>query len=89
MGLCMNKLSSVFLIAMIVGVLAAGAGIASPGGPSGNHGVINTKDAQRESKKTARSIKWETSLDRAKEAAQKYNKPIFWVHMLGNIDGFT
>jgi hypothetical protein len=32
-------------------------------------------------------IKWLTSLGEAQELAQKSNKPIFWVHVLGDIDG--
>ena len=88
----MQRFSSVFLFAAIVGVFCADAGVCSPQGQgpqSGSSSVINTYDAQRESTRTARSIKWETSLEEAKESAQKYNKPIFWVHMLGNIDGYT
>ncbi len=32
-------------------------------------------------------IKWYSSLENAKESAQGQNKLIFWVHMLGKIDG--
>jgi hypothetical protein len=32
-------------------------------------------------------IDWMTSLDEAKDRAKKENKPIFWVHALGVLDG--
>ena len=32
-------------------------------------------------------INWLKSLDEAKQIAQSSNKPIFWVHVLGEIDG--
>ncbi|PWU02846.1 MAG: hypothetical protein C5B53_01175 [Candidatus Melainabacteria bacterium] len=34
-------------------------------------------------------INWYKSLDKAEEAAQQQGKLIFWVHMLGKIDGAT
>lgn len=51
--------------------------------------VIQGDEARKQSSMTARSIKWETSLDAAEAKAKQNNKPIMWVHMLGNIDGYT
>ncbi|MCA9805076.1 MAG: hypothetical protein KC777_24070 [Cyanobacteria bacterium HKST-UBA02] len=51
--------------------------------------VIDSSTARRESTTTARAIKWETSLTDAQTQAERNHKPILWVHMLGNIDGFT
>lgn len=51
--------------------------------------VIDSSTARRESTTTARAIKWETSLPEAQAQAERNRKPILWVHMLGNIDGFT
>ncbi len=34
-------------------------------------------------------ISWNTSLANAEQIAQKQGKPIFWVHMLGPINGMT
>ncbi|MBX9696152.1 MAG: hypothetical protein K2Z81_27435 [Cyanobacteria bacterium] len=51
--------------------------------------IIAPEDARRASSQTARDIVWETSLIAAKAQASKLNKPIFWVHMLGNVDGYT
>ena len=34
-----------------------------------------------------RQIHWHSSLEEAKAQAQKENKPIFWLHALGDLDG--
>ncbi|HEY9755560.1 MAG TPA: hypothetical protein V6C97_10390 [Oculatellaceae cyanobacterium] len=34
-------------------------------------------------------IDWQTNLKKAQEQAQKENKLVFWMHMLGKIDGAT
>lgn len=39
--------------------------------------------------KLTTEISWYTSLDYAKKIAQKENKPIFWIHMLGPLNGMT
>jgi hypothetical protein len=39
--------------------------------------------------KLTTDITWYTSLSAAEEAARSQNKLIFWVHMLGNLDGKT
>jgi hypothetical protein len=36
-----------------------------------------------------KSISWHTSLEDAKAAARKSGKPIFWMHMLGDLTGMT
>jgi hypothetical protein len=36
-----------------------------------------------------KAIAWHTSLDDAKAAARKTGKPIFWMHMLGDLSGST
>lgn len=35
------------------------------------------------------AIRWHDSLDEAKSAARSSGKPIFWVHMLGDLAGST
>jgi hypothetical protein len=61
----------------------------------GSRGV-ETKDAgavvpsgvvERRVEKLNDKIHWYTSLDEAKSAAREQRKPIFWVHVLGDIDG--
>lgn len=39
--------------------------------------------------KLTSEISWYTSLDYAEKMAQKENKPIFWLHMLGPLNGKT
>ncbi len=35
------------------------------------------------------SLNWQTSLDTALKEAAAQNKMVFWVHMLGRMDGST
>jgi hypothetical protein len=35
------------------------------------------------------AIRWHTSLDEAEAAARSSGKPIFWMHMLGDLAGST
>jgi hypothetical protein len=35
------------------------------------------------------AIRWHASLDEAKAAARSSGKPIFWMHMLGDLAGST
>jgi len=51
--------------------------------------VITSNEARTENAITATKIQWETSLDKAKARSAASGKPILWVHMLGNIDGYT
>lgn len=51
--------------------------------------VISSCEARTENAITASKIKWETSLEKAKAQSAATGKPILWVHMLGNIDGYT
>lgn len=51
--------------------------------------VLPGSAAQTQSKIVCSKINWLTSLDAAKEQAKKEHKLIVWIHMLGNIDGFT
>ena len=37
--------------------------------------------------KLTEKIHWLSSLDEAKELARRQNKPIFWLHALGDLDG--
>lgn len=51
--------------------------------------VLPGSAAQTQSKMVCSRIKWHTSLEEAKEKARRESKLIVWIHMLGNIDGFT
>ena len=72
---------AVMILALSMGVSPARAGDC-------DH-VITSNEARTENAITASKIHWETSLDKAKAQAAASGKPILWVHMLGNIDGYT
>ena len=51
--------------------------------------VVPASEASKESFQVNKRIPWHTNLDQAKEEASKNGKLIFWVHMLGSMDGKT
>lgn len=50
---------------------------------------LNAEDASFNTKNVNTRINWLTSLDQAKQSAHQNHKPILWIHMLGNMDGFA
>lgn len=61
----------------------------SPAWAGDTDSVISSCEARTENAITATKIPWETSLEKAKAKSAASGKPILWVHMLGNIDGYT
>jgi hypothetical protein len=53
------------------------------------NGVIPAQEAETQAKLTKYSINWINSLPEAQQKARLEHKPILWLHVLGNIDGFT
>lgn len=51
--------------------------------------VISGEQASRHVHILTRGIKWHTSLEEAQKTAKQRGALIFWVHMLGKIDGKT
>jgi hypothetical protein len=51
--------------------------------------VLPGSAAHTQAKMVCSRINWLTSLEEAKQTAKKEHKLIVWIHMLGNIDGFT
>ncbi|HEY9867805.1 MAG TPA: hypothetical protein V6D08_01240 [Candidatus Obscuribacterales bacterium] len=51
--------------------------------------IISGEQASRHVHVLTRGIKWHTSLEDAQNAAKERGALIFWVHMLGKIDGKT
>lgn len=51
--------------------------------------IISGEQAGRQVHVLSRQIKWHTSLEDARKAAKQQNRLVFWVHMLGHIDGKT
>jgi hypothetical protein len=52
-------------------------------------GVIPAPEAASQAKSIKYSIQWINSLPEAQERARREHKPVFWLHILGNIDGFA
>ena len=73
-------------LAVLILALSYGA---SPARAGDTDAVISSGEARTENAITATKIQWETSLEKAKARSAASGKPILWVHMLGNIDGFT
>ena len=46
-------------------------------------------EAEANAKKLTTELHWYRSLPEAEAQARRENKPIFWMHMLGDIDGKT
>ncbi len=51
--------------------------------------VISAPEATREAFQVNKRIAWQNDLDAAKKQAAASNKLVFWVHMLGSMDGKT
>jgi hypothetical protein len=51
--------------------------------------VVPAEEASKATYVTNKGINWYTSLDQARAEAKKEGKLVFWLHMLGTIDGAT
>ncbi|HEY9681332.1 MAG TPA: hypothetical protein V6C86_07120 [Oculatellaceae cyanobacterium] len=51
--------------------------------------VFSPAQAETNAKIAKYSINWCNDLSKAKTLAHQQNKPILWIHLLGNMDGFT
>ena len=49
----------------------------------------NGQDVKNDVKLLTTAISWKTSLDDAKALAKKDGKMVFWMHMLGDLNGAT
>jgi hypothetical protein len=49
--------------------------------------LVPSKVVEKKVAKLTTQINWQSSLDEAKAEAKKKNKPIFWLHALGDLDG--
>lgn len=73
-----RKVLGALFAALVVSTLAP-AGDRSPKIPSA---VVEKRVA-----KLTEKVHWLRDLDEAKALAQKEKKPIFWLHVLGDLDG--
>jgi hypothetical protein len=51
--------------------------------------VVPGNEASRENFQVNKRLGWYTQLDQAKDEAAKTGRLVFWVHMLGSMDGKT
>jgi hypothetical protein len=51
--------------------------------------VVTSDQASKSAFVVNKGINWYNQLDGAKQAARQQRKLVFWVHMLGSIDGAT
>lgn len=86
-GYCLQKSSK--LLSWSAGCLAA-ALIAGPGQVSAEHlAVVSGQEARKENFQVSSRINWHRDLDSARAEAAKSGKLVFWMHMLGSVDGKT
>ena len=51
--------------------------------------MVMGPEAEQREEQLLTKITWNTSLDQALAKAKAEDKPVFWMHMLGQIDGST
>lgn len=51
--------------------------------------MMDARESERNARATREELKWSNSLSDAKQRAQEQGKLVFWVHMLGKLDGAT
>lgn len=73
----------------LVSTVLIGASSFCPTAQATEMAVLPGSAAQTQAKMVCNRINWLTSLEEAKQTAKKEHKLIVWIHMLGNIDGFT
>lgn len=56
---------------------------------AGPMAVVPAEEAGKEAYVVNKGIKWYTSLEDAQAEARKEGKLVFWMHMLGTMDGAT
>jgi hypothetical protein len=51
--------------------------------------VFSSAQSETYAKIAKYSIHWCNDLSKAEQLAHQQNKPILWIHILGNMDGYT
>ena len=49
--------------------------------------VVSSETTEKKSARLSEQLTWHTSLEAAQSQARLENKPILWLHVLGDIDG--
>ena len=73
------------LTAVIVALTALSQVLPAPA----SERVIPASEARRENFQVNKRMQWHNNLDEAREEAAKSGRLVFWVHMLGSMDGKT
>ncbi len=76
-------------IGACLSLLAFAATIADQWSISAPLRMVSGSDAFDRVRKLTTEIPWYTSLERVQQIARQQDKPIFWVHMLGPLNGMT
>jgi hypothetical protein len=71
----------------LVAVLGLASFAFAPAGRA--EGVVMSGEASRNAHVVNKGVKWHTSLEEAQTQAKKDGKLVFWLHMLGTMDGAT
>jgi hypothetical protein len=77
------------LSASIVAAIALTAAVGNQTVRAEHLTVVPGEVADKQAYVTNKGIRWYTSLDEAEAEARKQGKLVFWLHMLGTIDGAT
>ena len=92
----MRRLLFGFLLAALLAAPAVGGDGKGPRQPLYPNAGVERKDVgplvppavvEKKIARLTEQVHWHSSLDEAKELARKENKPIFWLHVLGDLDG--
>lgn len=80
----MKRISS-----LLLGTIIAAAAILTPATPVRAEKVLEGQVCSEKVHALTSEIEWYKSLHKAEDAARNQGKLVFWVHMLGKIDGAT
>jgi hypothetical protein len=69
--------------------LVAAFAVASSVPVLANDSFVPSTEAMRNAHLVNKGMQWHTSLEEAQAEAKKTGKLVFWIHMLGTMDGAT
>ncbi len=71
-------------------IIALGAGLyLNPNTAAASPGLIDGRDVRTNIDNLTRQVLWFSNLRDAQDSARQKNRPVLWVHMLGQIEGAT
>ncbi len=78
-----------FLVSALAGLVGLSLCVGLVPGASAKNPMVSGQDARLRAQKLNETIEWNQNFEKVKLEAQRTNKPIFWMHMLGSINGHT